>query len=145
MTYQLLPGGTAEGFQKRVLESFGVYPVFNLKEGGREATVALPLPDHPTANEPPTQILRVLSWFQQRQTPLSLNKVSSLPALPGNSDSRSTLGWEDYAFSFKGQVPPDLLMYAMDTSGVRISLIRFELNGSAFSYTTEGHIYASTK
>ena len=145
MTYQLLPGGTAEGFQKRVLEIFGVYPVFNLKEGGREATVPLPLPDHPTANEPPTQILRVLSWFQQRQTPLSLNKVSSIPALPGNSDSRSSLGWEDYAFSFKGQVPPDLLMYAMDTSGVRISLIRFELNGSAFSYTTEGHIYASTK
>ncbi|MDW3779658.1 type 4b pilus protein PilO2 [Kluyvera cryocrescens] len=145
MTYQLLPGGTAEGFQKRVFEIFGVYPVFNLKEGGREATVLLPLPNQPTSNEPPTQILRVLSWFQQRQTQLSLNKVSSLPALPGNTDSPSTLGWEDYAFSFKGQVPPDLLMNAMDTSGVRISLIRFEINGSAFSYTTEGHIYASTK
>ncbi|HDG1683181.1 TPA: type 4b pilus protein PilO2 [Kluyvera ascorbata] len=145
LLYQILPGGTAEKFKKRVYETFGVYPVFNFKEGGREATVLLPLPAHPTTNEPPTQLLRVLSWFQQRQTALSLNKVSSIPVLPGNNDPRSALGWEDYAFSFKGPVPPALLFYGMDTSGIRISRIKYEINGSAFSYTTEGHIYASIK
>jgi len=145
LLYQILPGGTAEKFRKGAYETFGVYPVFNFKEGGREATVLLPLPAHPTAHESPTQLLRVLSWFQQRQTALNLNKLSSIPALPGNSDPRSALGWEDYVFSFKGPVPPALLFYGMDTSGVRISRIKYEINGSAFSYTTEGHIYASIK
>ncbi len=145
LLYQILPGGTAEKFQKNAYANFGVFPTFNFKEGGREATILLPLPNHPTTNEPPTQLLRVLSWFQQRQTALTLNKISSLPALPGNNKTLSALDWEDYTFSFKGQVPPELLFYGMDTSGVRITRIKFEINGSAFSYTTEGHIYASIK
>ncbi|MBY6260027.1 type 4b pilus protein PilO2 [Phytobacter diazotrophicus] len=149
LLYRIKPGGTAEGFLKRCREVFGVTPIFNLKEGAREATVPLPLPEKPLTDETVPdasgQLMRVLSWFQRQQVMLNLSEVPPAPVLPGkNGEPPSVQDWKDYAFSFSGQMPPADLFDGLDDTGVRLTRVTFELNGSAFSYTTEGHIYASS-
>lgn len=51
--------------------------------------------------------------------------------------------WRDYHFTLSGPQSPDRLFHGLADTGIRLSSVRFELNGSAFTYTTEGHIYAS--
>jgi len=148
--YRIMPGGTVEGFLQRSREFFGVTPVFNLKEGGREARIQLGLPDRPVMNEDvpdaSTQLMRLLSWFQRRQVMLSITEAPQPPGLPGkNGEPPPVQDWKDYTFTFTGQMPPATLFDGMDYTGVRLTRVTFELNGSAFSYTTEGQIYASTK
>lgn len=149
LLYRIKPGGTAEGFLKRCREVFGVTPIFNLKEGAREATVPLPLPEKPLTDEAVPdasgQLMRLLSWFQRQQVMLNLSEVPPAPVLPGKEgETPAVQDWKDFAFSFSGQMPPADLFDGLDDTGVRLTRITFELNGSAFSYTTEGHIYASS-
>ncbi|WJT05498.1 type 4b pilus protein PilO2 (plasmid) [Leclercia adecarboxylata] len=150
LLYRVKPGGTVEGFLKRSRDVFGVPPIFNLKEGGREARIPLALPDSPFINEAvpdaATQLMRILSWFQRRQVMLNIVEVPPAIALPGSNGSPPPVqDWKEYTFSFTGPVPPATLFDGMDNTGVRLTRITFELNGSAYSYTTEGQIYASTK
>lgn len=148
--YRIMPGGTAEDFQKGSLKYFGVPPVFNLKEGGREATVTLPLPASTMKNDvlpdAGKQFMRILTWFQRRQITLNLTEVPLLAALPGENGSPPPVqDWNTYSFQFTSQLPPTMLFSGMDDTGIRLTQVRYERNGSAFSYTTEGKIYASTK
>ena len=53
--------------------------------------------------------------------------------------------WQEYVFSFSAPLPSIMLFDGLDETGIRLTRISFELNGSAFSYTTEGKIYASAK
>ncbi|QNP33749.1 type 4b pilus protein PilO2 [Leclercia adecarboxylata] len=77
---------------------------------------------------------------------LNIVEVPPAIALPGsNGSSPPVQDWKEYTFSFTGPVPPATLFDGMDNTGVRLTRITFELNGSAYSYTTEGQIYASTK
>jgi len=150
LLYRIMPGGTVEGLLNRSRGMFGVAPVFNLKEGGREARIQLALPDSPVMNEAvpddSTQLMRILSWFQRRQVMLNITEAPQPAILPGNKGKSPPIqDWKEYTFSFTGQVPPATLFDGMDNTGVRLSRITFERNGSAYSYTTEGQIYASTK
>lgn len=150
LLYRIMPGGTVEGFLQRSREFFGVMPVFNLKEGGREARIQLGLPDSPVMNEAvpdaSAQLMHLLSWFQRRQIMLSITEAPQPPVLPGrNGEPPPVQDWKDYTFIFTGQMPPATLFDGMDYTGIRLTRVTFELNGSAFSYTTEGQIYASTK
>ncbi|MEG5552392.1 type 4b pilus protein PilO2 [Enterobacter wuhouensis] len=150
LLYKLMPGGTVEGFLKRSREVFGVTPLFNLKEGGTEARIPLAVVDGPVMNEavpaPTTQLIRVLSWFQRRQVLLNITEVPQPVSLPGSSNTPPPVrDWSEYAFSFNGLMSPAVLMNGLDNTGIRLTRVTFELNGNAFSYTTEGLIYASTK
>ncbi|HEY4436072.1 MAG TPA: type 4b pilus protein PilO2 [Lelliottia sp.] len=150
LLYQIMPGGTVEGFLKRSREVFGVTPVFNLKEGGREARISLTPPDRPLRDEvvpnSSSQLIRILSWFQRQQVTLNITDVPLPPALPGsNGEPPPVQDWQEYAFSFSATLPSIMLFDGLDETGIRLSRITFELNGSAFSYTTEGKIYASAK
>lgn len=150
LLYRIMPGGTAEGFRNRSREYFGITPVINLTEGGREATVPLPLPDSPVTDEvvpeASTQLMRILSWFQRRQVVMNIALVPSPAGTPGaNGEPLPPPDWKEYTFTFSSQLPPAILFDGMDSTGVRLTRVTFELNGSAFSYTTEGHIYASTQ
>lgn len=148
LVYLIQPGGTAEGLRQRSMEIFGVEPVFNVREGGREATIPLPLPEmalHDEAvPEPSAQMMRILSWFQRQQILPNLNKVAQPDPLPG-TDGRppAKQDWEEYQFSFTGTVPPLVLFAGFDGSGLRLSSVKFEINGTVFTYTTEGQMYAS--
>lgn len=150
LLYRLLPGGTVEGFLKRSHEVFGVTAIVNLREGGREAFIPLSFKDMPVMDEavppPDTQLIQILSWFQRQQVMLNITEVPPPTHLPGNnSEPPPVQDWKTYTFTFTGQVPPDVLFAGMDNTGIRLTRTTFELNGSAFSYTTEGQIYASTK
>lgn len=150
LLYRLSPGGTVEGFLHRSREVFGVTPVFNLKEGGREARIGLPFPDSPVMDEAvpdaPAQLMRVLSWFQHRQVMLNIAEVPAQVSLPGNSsEPQPVQDWKAYTFSFTGNLRPADLFAGMDNTGIRLTRVNFELNGETYSYTTEGQIYASTK
>lgn len=150
LLYQIMPGGTVEGFLARAREVFGVTPVFNLKEGGREARVTLAPPDSPLKDEAvpssSTQFIRILSWFQRQQVMLNITDVVAPPVLPGaNGEPPPVQDWQEYVFSFSAPLPSIMLFDGLDETGIRLTRISFELNGSAFSYTTEGKIYASAK
>ena len=150
LLYRLLPGGTVEGFLKRSREVFGVTAIVNLREGGREALIPLSFKDIPVMDEavpaPDAQLIRILSWFQRQQVALNINEVVAPASLPGsNNEPPPVQDWKTYTFTFTGQVPPDVLFAGMDNTGIRLTRTTFELNGSAFSYSTEGQIYASTK
>lgn len=150
LLYRLNPGGTVEGFLDRSREVFGVTPVFNLKEGGREARIGLPFPDSPVADEAApdvsAQLMRVLSWFQRRQVMLNIAEVPPQVSLPGNSSEPPPVqDWKAFTFSFTGNLRPADLFNGMDYTGIRLTRVNFELNGETYSYTTEGQIYASTK
>lgn len=146
--YRITAGATADAFEKRAREFFGVTPVFSLKEGYREAMVPLPLPKTPTTDElvpdAASQRMRVISWFQRQQVMLNISEVPPVPTLPGkNGEPPPHQDWQAYAFSFSGILPASYLFEGMDSTGVRITRTSFELNGSAFNYSTEGQIYAS--
>jgi len=150
LLYQIMPGGTVEGFLARSQEVFGVTPVFNLKEGGREARITLPPPERPLRDEAvpdsSSQLIRILSWFQRQQLTLNITDVVMPPTLPGSSGEPPPVqDWQEYAFSFSATLPSIILFDGLDETGIRLTRLRFELNGSAFSYTTEGKIYASAK
>ncbi|KUQ98108.1 hypothetical protein AWI29_08710 [Enterobacter hormaechei subsp. xiangfangensis] len=150
LLYQIMPGGTVEGFLARSQEVFGVTPVFNLKEGGREARISLPPPDKPLRDEAvpdsSLQLIRILSWFQRQQITLNITDVAMPPVLPGsNGEPPPVQDWQEYAFSFSAPLPAIILFDGLDETGIRLTRLTFELNGSAFSYTTEGKIYASAK
>lgn len=150
LLYRITPGGTVEGFLKRSREIFGVTAIVNLKEGGREAFIPLPFQDSPVINEavpaPSTQLIRVLSWFQRQQVLLNITEVPQPVSLPGSNNTPPPVqDWIEYTFSFTGLMPPSTLLAGLDNTGIRLTRITFELNGNAFSYTTEGQIYASTK
>ena len=150
LSYRILPGGTAEGFLKRSREIFGVTPSFNLKEGAREVFVPIPLPGNLVRDEElpdaSSQLMRVLSWFQRRQVMLNFSETPPALILPGKEGEPLPIqDWKEYAFNFSGPLPPALLFNGIDDTGLRLTRVKFELNGSAFSYTTEGQIYASTK
>ncbi|HHR3735967.1 TPA: type 4b pilus protein PilO2, partial [Salmonella enterica] len=51
--------------------------------------------------------------------------------------------WRDYHFTLSGPQSPERLFHGLADTGIRLSSVRFELNGIAFTYITEGHIYAS--
>ena len=150
LQYRLMPGGTVEGFLKRSRDVFGVTPIVNLKEGGREAIIPLALKDSPVMDEavpdPSTQLIRVLSWFQRQQVLLNITEVPNPVSLPGSNNTLPPVqDWSEYTFSFNGLMPPAALLEGLDNTGIRLTRVSFELNGNAFSYTTEGQIYASTK
>lgn len=150
LQYRLMPGGTVEGFLKRSRDVFGVTPIVNLKEGGREAIIPLALKDSPVMDEavpdPSTQLIRVLSWFQRQQVLLNITEVPNPVSLPGSNNTPPPVqDWSEYTFSFNGLMPPAALLEGLDNTGIRLTRVSFELNGNAFSYTTEGQIYASTK
>lgn len=150
LLYQIMPGGTVEGFLARARDIFGVTPVFSLKEGGREARITLAPPDRPLKDEAvpdsTAQLIRLLSWFQRQQVTLSITDVAAPPVLPGaNGEPPPVQDWQEYAFSFSAPLPSIMLFDGLDETGIRLTRISFGLNGSAFSYTTEGKIYASAK
>ena len=64
LLYQIMPGGTVEGFPARAREVFGVTPVFNLKEGagsrGYTGSPDSPLKDEAVPSSS-TQFIRILS------------------------------------------------------------------------------------
>lgn len=142
------PGGTAEGFLRRSREVFGVIPDFNLKEGAGQAVIRRPLPtlafhDEPVP-DPSSQLMRVLSWFQRKQVTPAIDEVVMPDPLPGDDGKPAPVQtWRDYHFTLSGPQSPERLFHGLADTGIRLSSIRFELNGSAYTYTTEGHIYAS--
>ncbi|EJF5840313.1 type 4b pilus protein PilO2 [Salmonella enterica] len=154
LLYERQPGGTAEGFLRRSREVFGVVPDFNLKEGASQAVIRRPLPTltfhDESVPDPSSQLMRVLSWFQRKQVSPAIDEVVMPDPLPGdNADAGADGGpapvqtWRDYHFTLSGPQSPDRLFHGLADTGIRLSSVRFELNGSAFTYTTEGHIYAS--
>ncbi|EGT2786621.1 type 4b pilus protein PilO2 [Salmonella enterica subsp. enterica serovar Carmel] len=60
-----------------------------------------------------------------------------------SEDARPVQNWREYQFSVSTPLNPDELFRVFQDTGVRISSIHFKLNGGTFSYTTEGHVYAS--
>lgn len=96
--------------------------------------------------DPSTQLIRVLSWFQRQQVLLNITEVPNPVSLPGSNNTPPPVqDWSEYTFSFNGLMPPAALLEGLDNTGIRLTRVSFELNGNAFSYTTEGQIYASTK
>lgn len=148
LVYERQPGGTVQGFLTRSKEVFGIIPEFNLKDGARLASVPRPLPALPHRDEavpaPSEQLMRVLTWFQERQITPSVNETAIPEPLPGNDGEPAPVqNWREYQFSVSTPLNPDELFRVFQDTGVRISSIHFKLNGGTFSYTTEGHIYAS--
>lgn len=148
LIYERQPGGTIEGFLARSKEIFDVIPDFNLKEGARLASVTRPLPSLPRRDEavpaPSGQLMRVLTWFQKKQLTPTINEIAIPEPLPGNDGAPAPVQkWKEYQFSLSGPVNPDDLFPLFQDTGIRLSNVHFELNGGTFSYTTEGHIYAS--
>ncbi|WP_423748663.1 type 4b pilus protein PilO2 [Enterobacter hormaechei] len=92
------------------------------------------------------QLIPILSWFQRQQITLNIIDVAMPPVLPGsNGEPPPVQDWQEYAFSFSAPLPAIILFDGLDETGIRLTRLTFELNGSAFSYTTEGKIYASAK
>ncbi|EDP8924101.1 type 4b pilus protein PilO2 [Salmonella enterica subsp. enterica serovar Hadar] len=148
LVYERQPGGTVQGFLTRSKEVFGIIPEFNLKDGARLASVPRPLPALPHRDEavpaPSEQLMRVLTWFQERQITPSVNETAIPEPLPGNDGEPAPVqNWREYQFSVSTPLNPDELFRVFQDTGVRISSIHFKLNGGTFSYTTEGHVYAS--
>ncbi|EBD5982016.1 pilus assembly protein PilO, partial [Salmonella enterica] len=148
LVYERQPGGTVQGFLTRSKEVFGIIPEFNLKDGARLASVPRPLPALPHRDEavptPSEQLMRVLTWFQERQITPSVNETAIPEPLPGNDGEPAPVQkWREYQFSVSTPLNPDELFRVFQDTGVRISSIHFKLNGGTFSYTTEGHVYAS--
>lgn len=148
LVYERQPGGTVQGFLTRSKEVFGIIPEFNLKDGARLASVPRPLPALPHRDEavpaPSEQLMRVLTWFQERQITPSVNETAIPEPLLGNDGEPAPVqNWREYQFSVSTPLNPDELFRVFQDTGVRISSIHFKLNGSTFSYTTEGHVYAS--
>ncbi|EAV1604957.1 pilus assembly protein PilO, partial [Salmonella enterica] len=148
LVYERQPGGTVQGFLTRSKEVFGIIPEFNLKDGARLASVPRPLPALPHRDEavptPSEQLMRVLTWFQERQITPSVNETAIPEPLPGNDGEPAPVQkWREYQFSVSTPLNPDELFRVFQDTGVRISNIHFKLNGGTFSYTTEGHVYAS--
>ncbi|ECC3917807.1 pilus assembly protein PilO, partial [Salmonella enterica subsp. diarizonae] len=148
LLWERQPGGTAEGFLRRSREVFGVIPDFNLKEGASQAVIRRPLPtlafhDEPVP-APSSQLMRVLSWFQRKQVTPAIDEVVMPDPLPGDDGKPAPVQtWRDYHFTLSGPQSPERLFHGLADTGIRLSSVRFELNGSAYTYTTEGHIYAS--
>ncbi|EAR6245033.1 pilus assembly protein PilO, partial [Salmonella enterica] len=148
LVYERQPGGTVQGFLTRSKEVFGIIPEFNLKDGARLASVPRPLPALLHRDEavpaPSEQLMRVLTWFQERQITPSVNETAIPEPLPGNDGEPAPVqNWREYQFSVSTPLNPDELFRVFQDTGVRISSIHFKLNGGTFSYTTEGHVYAS--
>ncbi|EGN2386173.1 type 4b pilus protein PilO2, partial [Salmonella enterica] len=148
LVYERQPGGTVQGFLTRSKEVFGIIPEFNLKDGARLASVPRPLPALPHRDEavpaPSEQLMRVLTWFQERQITPSVNETAIPEPLLGNDGEPAPVqNWREYQFSVSTPLNPDELFRVFQDTGVRISSIHFKLNGGTFSYTTEGHVYAS--
>lgn len=148
LIYERQPGGTIEGFLARSKEIFHVIPDFNLKDGARLASVTRSLPSLPRRDEaipaPSKQLMRVFTWFQKKQLTPTINEIAIPAPLPGNDGKPAPVQkWKEYQFSLSTPVHPDELFPLLQDTGVRLSHIHFELNGGIFSYTTEGHIYAS--
>lgn len=148
LLWERQPGGTAEGFLRRSREVFGVIPDFNLKEGAGQAVIRRPLPtlafhDEPVP-APSSQLMRVLSWFQRKQVTPAIDEVVMPDPLPGDDGKPAPVQtWRDYHFTLSGPQSPERLFHGLADTGIRLGSVRFELNGSAYTYTTEGHIYAS--
>ncbi|EJX4705281.1 type 4b pilus protein PilO2, partial [Salmonella enterica subsp. enterica serovar Anatum] len=137
-----------EGFLARSKEIFNVIPDFNLKDGARLASVTRPLPSLPRRDEavpaPSEQLMRVFTWFQKKQLTPAINEIAIQEPLPGNDGEPAPVQkWKEYQFSLSTPVNPDELFPLFQDTGVRLSNIHFELNGGTFSYSSEGHIYAS--
>ncbi|OJO38925.1 type 4b pilus protein PilO2 [Escherichia coli] len=148
LIYERQPGGTIEGFLARSKEIFNVIPDFNLKDGARLASVTRPLPSLPRRDEavpaPSEQLMRVFTWFQKKQLTPAINEIAIPEPLPGNDGEPAPVQkWKEYQFSLSTPVNPDELFPLFQDTGVRLSNIHFELNGGNFSYSSEGHIYAS--
>ncbi len=148
LIYERQPGGTIEGFLARSKEIFNVIPDFNLKDGARLASVTRPLPSLPRRDEavptPSEQLMRVFTWFQKKQLTPAINEIAIPEPLPGNDGEPAPVQkWKEYQFSLSTPVNPDELFPLFQDTGVRLSNIHFELNGGTFSYSSEGHIYAS--
>ncbi|EDW9825407.1 type 4b pilus protein PilO2 [Salmonella enterica] len=151
LAYVLEPGGTAETFRERSKAFFSVEPTFNFQGGAREASIQLPMPDLPhhdeAVPEAAEQLIRMLSWFQRKQVSPALNEIPAPePSPPGaetDGEPVPVQDWREYQFSFSSLLSPVFIFHEMPDTGIRLTSVRFELNGSAFNYTTEGQIYAS--
>ncbi|HBT4578800.1 TPA: type 4b pilus protein PilO2 [Klebsiella pneumoniae] len=148
LIYERQPGGTIEGFLARSKEIFNVIPDFNLKDGARQVSVTRPLPSLPGRDEavpaPSEQLMRVFTWFQKKQLTPAINEIAIPEPLPGNDGEPAPVQkWKEYQFSLSTPVNPDEFFPLLQDTGVRLSNIHFELNGGTFSYSSEGHIYAS--
>ncbi|EBK2578862.1 pilus assembly protein PilO, partial [Salmonella enterica] len=93
---------------------------------------------------PSEQLMRVFTWFQKKQLTPAINEIAIQEPLPGNDGEPAPVQkWKEYQFSLSTPVNPDELFPLFQDTGVRLSNIHFELNGGTFSYSSEGHIYAS--
>lgn len=150
LAYVLEPGGTAETFRERSKTFFGAEPTFNFQGGAREASIQLPMPELPHHDEAvpgaSEQLVRMLSWFQRKQVSPALNEIPAPEPPPGaetDGEPVPVQDWREYQFSFSSLLSPVFIFHEMPDTGIRLTSVRFELNGSAFNYTTEGQIYAS--
>lgn len=150
LAYVLEPGGTAETFRERSKNIFGVEPSFNFQGGAREATIQLPVPELPLHDEvvpgASEQLVRIFSWFQHKQVSPTLNEIPAPEPPPGTETDGEPVpiqDWREYQFSFTSLLSPLFIFNEIQDTGIRLTSIRFDLNGSAFNYTTEGQIYAS--
>ncbi len=80
----------------------------------------------------------------EKQLTPAINEIAIPEPLPGNDGEPAPVQkWKEYQFSLSTPVNPDELFPLFQDTGVRLSNIHFELNGGTFSYSSEGHIYAS--
>lgn len=147
LIYERQPGGTIEGFLARSKEIFNVIPDFNLKDGARLASVTRPLPSRPAGMRQSLPLRTTdagVHVVSEKQLTPAINEIAIPEPLPGNDGEPAPVQkWKEYQFSLSTPVNPDELFPLFQDTGVRLSNIHFELNGGTFSYSSEGHIYAS--
>lgn len=150
LNYVATPGSTVEDFDRRVKELFGRSASFNLKEGGKEGSVAIPfaIPDaHALRDEQPgsadEQLKRFISHLQRRNVPVQFSEIMVPEAAPGAKADVPAQDWREFSFTLNSRLAAEWMMSGLDDKGIRLSGIAFSMSPQGqFDYTIRGSLYA---
>lgn len=148
MHYHLLDGVTVSDFAARLAEIYGpdVQAVFNMPGPSDDASFKLPVQFASSPPEPllpgDEQLRRMTSYAQRLRANLRFSEPVVLIQTVGQD--RIPLPWKRYRFTFITDIPPDRLFDASSFkgNGLRLSTVTAELQGSRYTYTLEGVLYA---